>query len=125
MIPAITFVILLSKLAHKEWRFIVYVIPVFNIAAARGATWMYVPLHVRPANNEFIDQLCRTSRKKAGIFGKVCFLIVVGLICGDLLVTSIFIRSSMANYPGGEALHRLNTRYAIDPHGTLTSPLHI
>lgn len=40
--PAVLFILLLSGLGHKEWRFIVYVVPIFNIAAARGASCLYV-----------------------------------------------------------------------------------
>jgi alpha-1,6-mannosyltransferase len=40
IIPPIMFIGLISGLGHKEWRFIVYVVPLFNIAAARGARWM-------------------------------------------------------------------------------------
>lgn len=40
MFPAICFVTIISFLGHKEWRFIIYVVPVFNVAAARSAKWM-------------------------------------------------------------------------------------
>jgi alpha-1,6-mannosyltransferase len=40
MHPPVLFIGLISCLGHKEWRFIVYVVPLFNIAAARGAWWM-------------------------------------------------------------------------------------
>ena len=42
-VPALGFLVLISGLGHKEWRFVVYVVPLFNIAAARGAMWMCVP----------------------------------------------------------------------------------
>ena len=38
--PIIIFVAGFSLLGHKEWRFIVYVVPVFNLCAAVGWGWM-------------------------------------------------------------------------------------
>jgi alpha-1,6-mannosyltransferase len=35
--PAVGFVFLMSFIGHKEWRFVVYVVPMLNIAAAHGA----------------------------------------------------------------------------------------
>lgn len=40
LLPSLVFVTLMSFLSHKEWRFIVYVVPAFTVAAARGAAWM-------------------------------------------------------------------------------------
>jgi alpha-1,6-mannosyltransferase len=37
LFPSVVFVGAISALAHKEWRFVVYTVPVFNVAAARGA----------------------------------------------------------------------------------------
>ena len=38
--PVLAFVGLISCLGHKEWRFVVYVVPIVNIGAARGAKWL-------------------------------------------------------------------------------------
>ena len=43
LIPYLAFIGIINGLAHKEWRFVIYVVPAFNIAAARGAAWLYVP----------------------------------------------------------------------------------
>jgi alpha-1,6-mannosyltransferase len=34
--PCVGFIIIMSGLKHKEWRFIVYVVPAFFVAAAAG-----------------------------------------------------------------------------------------
>lgn len=39
-LPSIAFVSVISAVGHKEWRFVVYVVPVFNIAAACALTWL-------------------------------------------------------------------------------------
>jgi len=44
VVQALSFVICLSFLGHKEWRFIIYVVPLLNVAAARGARALLVPL---------------------------------------------------------------------------------
>jgi alpha-1,6-mannosyltransferase len=37
VVPSAVMVAGLSVLPHKEWRFVVYAVPVLNVAAARGA----------------------------------------------------------------------------------------
>ncbi|EGN98733.1 glycosyltransferase family 22 protein [Serpula lacrymans var. lacrymans S7.3] len=97
LIPCLAFIALISALGHKEWRFIVYAVPVFNIAAARGARWM-------------------VSRRKGRFFGRLLFLGATGIIAANLLVTVMYTRVSAANYPGGSALAVFNKRYADWEH---------
>ncbi|KAI0079622.1 hypothetical protein K474DRAFT_1639550 [Panus rudis PR-1116 ss-1] len=87
------FICMLSALGHKEWRFIVYVVPVFNAAAARGATWMI-------------------SRRKGSLFGRLSFLAVAGLLVINCAVTYLLTLTSIANYPGGAALSEFNDLFA-------------
>lgn len=44
VVHALSFVTCLSFLGHKEWRFIIYVVPLLNVAAARGARALSVSL---------------------------------------------------------------------------------
>ncbi|OCH94902.1 hypothetical protein OBBRIDRAFT_884451 [Obba rivulosa] len=97
LLPPIAFLILISGLGHKEWRFVVYVVPLFNIAAARGATWLI-------------------SRRKGTLFGRLCFLSVAGLLAGNCLATVFLTRASMANYPGGHAMAQFNEIYGTRDH---------
>ncbi|KAI3596152.1 glycosyltransferase family 22 protein [Moniliophthora roreri] len=87
--PYITFITLISALGHKEWRFIVYVVPAFNIAASRAARWM-------------------VSRRKSHIMGRLYFLGVVAAIVLNLAATALTTAASTANYPGGVALTKFN-----------------
>ncbi|KAI5119638.1 hypothetical protein M0805_009000 [Coniferiporia weirii] len=89
LVSPILFMALISCLGHKEWRFVVYTVPLFNIAAARGAYWL-------------------TRQRTRPVFGKLCSLLVVGCMAVNFLVTIITTQASMANYPGGVALTRFN-----------------
>jgi len=41
VVSAFGFVFLMSFLGHKEWRFVVYVVPMLNVAAAHGTQTLY------------------------------------------------------------------------------------
>jgi len=97
MHPAILFVCIISALAHKEWRFVVYVVPIFNVAAARGAKWL-------------------TAQRKRTTFGRLCAIVLAACLAANLLITYVMVNVSRANYPGGAALRGLNTRYANVQH---------
>ncbi|KAE9400656.1 alpha-1,6-mannosyltransferase subunit [Gymnopus androsaceus JB14] len=106
--PHIAFVALISLLAHKEWRFIIYVVPVFNIAAARAGRWML-------------------SQRKSTFLGRLLFLVFWSMILVNTGATIMGTITSMANYPGGEALMRFTESYSsskgVPVH--ISSPLHV
>ncbi|KAI1797080.1 Alg9-like mannosyltransferase family-domain-containing protein [Ganoderma leucocontextum] len=95
LLPYLAFVALISGLAHKEWRFAIYVVPAFNVAAARGATWL-------------------VSRRKSSIFGQLCFLAIIGMLVANAAATFLFAQASSANYPGGTALQTFNAQFASE-----------
>ncbi|KAF8805435.1 alpha-1,6-mannosyltransferase subunit [Phlegmacium glaucopus] len=91
------FIGLISCLGHKEWRFIVYVVPIFNVAAARGAQWM-------------------VSKRKNNIFSRIFSLAPLALIVGNLFATILLTQASMANYPGGQALAIFHQSFQHNTH---------
>ncbi|EIN10091.1 alpha-1,6-mannosyltransferase subunit [Punctularia strigosozonata HHB-11173 SS5] len=93
LLPSICFVFLISGLGHKEWRFVVYVVPPFNIAAARGARALM-------------------SLRKSAFIGRLAVLAVAGCVALNVLITVMLSRASIANYPGGEAISVFNDIYA-------------
>ncbi|KDQ52640.1 glycosyltransferase family 22 protein [Jaapia argillacea MUCL 33604] len=94
LLPPLFFISLLSFLAHKEWRFIIYVIPWFNILAARGARVLYSPPPRIPK--------------------RLSMLFLTSLISINFILTSLLTLSSISNYPGGEALRTFNEIYKAE-----------
>ena len=125
--PALLYIFLMSLLAHKEWRFVVYVVPLFNIAAAHGAQTLSVflssPLrHHTDTTLYVVGKKHSLHRRKRSIWGKLALLTVAGALALNTAATILLTRASMANYPGGSALALLNERYADSAHGKPTIP---
>lgn len=87
LMPTISFVFLYSFLPHKELRFIFYVFPILNLAAATGIVRFF--RHIAKGN---------------------CFLgvVAVGLLLSSLMFSQGFLYVSHHNYPGGHAFDRLH-----------------
>ncbi|KAA3469473.1 dol-P-Man:Man(7)GlcNAc(2)-PP-Dol alpha-1,6-mannosyltransferase isoform X1 [Gossypium australe] len=88
VLPALSFVVLYSKLPHKELRFIISSVPIFNLSAAVAASRIY------------------NNRKKS--FWKFLNLIMLGLLLISLGCTIITFMASYENYPSGHALKELH-----------------
>ncbi|KAH7342008.1 Alg9-like mannosyltransferase family-domain-containing protein [Rhizoctonia solani] len=87
--PYIIFTLLISALGHKEWRFIVYVVPMINVVAAVGA-----------------KRLLHLPSGPLSVLGR---LTVLGLVGCNIAITVLLTAISRANYPGGEALALVNS----------------
>lgn len=91
VLPVFAFVLLYSKLAHKELRFILFALPMLNLSAAVALTRIY------------------NNRRKPWwgliFLGCVCMLLV------SLSIVAVLSAASYSNYPGGKALgvlHKLD-----------------
>ncbi|XP_003741534.1 probable Dol-P-Man:Man(7)GlcNAc(2)-PP-Dol alpha-1,6-mannosyltransferase [Galendromus occidentalis] len=87
--PAVAYVLLYSLLPHKELRFIMYVFPLLNLAAARACSWVW-------------------DRRRKSIFWTMSVLIVCFHLVANLFMTQTLLFISSYNYPGGYALLRLH-----------------
>ncbi|KAI9180754.1 hypothetical protein LWI28_007848 [Acer negundo] len=88
VIPVFSFVLLYSKLPHKELRFIISSVPIFNLSAAVAASRIYM------------------NRKKS--FWKLINIILLGFLLISLGCTVITFMASYENYPSGNALKYLH-----------------
>ncbi|RXH93332.1 hypothetical protein DVH24_013908 [Malus domestica] len=88
VLPALSFVLLYSKLPHKELRFIISSVPMFNLSAAIAATRIY------------------NNRKKT--FWNLLYPMMLGLLLISLGCTVISFMASNENYPSGHALKHLH-----------------
>ncbi|KAJ7684607.1 glycosyltransferase family 22 protein [Mycena polygramma] len=94
--PGAVLVGAMSAIGHKEWRFVVYVVPVWNVIAARGMRVM-------------------VSQRKSSLLGRLMFLSACSAIVANIGATALLTTAAMRNYPGGEAMAILNTRAGPGP----------
>ncbi|GAB1609804.1 probable Dol-P-Man:Man(7)GlcNAc(2)-PP-Dol alpha-1,6-mannosyltransferase [Argonauta hians] len=87
--PAIIYIILYSFLPHKELRFIIYVFPVLNIAAAA-----------------FINKMWR-NRKKSNM-NRIFSIGIILHLMTNTAFSCCFLYLSCNNYPGGYAINELH-----------------
>jgi alpha-1,6-mannosyltransferase len=89
LLPFVTFVSVFSLLPHKEWRFIMYTIPIFTAAAGvvLSKAW------IRHGNTRMKILLA---------------LGVTGGMALSLVFSTFLLTVSQLNYPGGEALWNLH-----------------
>ncbi|KAF5195879.1 Mannosyltransferase [Thalictrum thalictroides] len=90
VLPVFLFVFLYSKLPHKELRFIIGAVPMFNLSAAVAASRLY------------------NNRKKGG--WKWLYFIMLGSLLISLGCSFIMFMASYENYPSGYALKELHQR---------------
>ncbi|KAK9369631.1 Alg9-like mannosyltransferase family-domain-containing protein [Lipomyces kononenkoae] len=91
--PYAAFVGIYSLQAHKEWRFIVYVVPVFVLAAAVGAAWI-------------------SNRIGKKVIFLATTIAVMASVAGALMISAGMLAVSSTNYPGGVAVATLHESLA-------------
>jgi alpha-1,6-mannosyltransferase len=82
---SLLFVTLISFQGHKEWRFVAYVIPVVNLAAANGASYL-------------------TAKASKSLFYKFVILGILSSTFISLALSVTWAHVSSFNYPGGFAI---------------------
>ncbi|MCJ1265472.1 dolichyl-P-Man:Man(7)GlcNAc(2)-PP-dolichol alpha-1,6-mannosyltransferase [Lobaria immixta] len=88
LIPNIAFVAFYSLQPHKEWRFIIYVIPALVAVGSAGAAWIW-------------------NRRTKTLVYRVLALCLVASSLGSFGASLVMLAVSRSNYPGAEALDQL------------------
>ncbi|KAL8736596.1 MAG: hypothetical protein Q9181_002343 [Wetmoreana brouardii] len=89
VLPNMSFVALYSLQPHKEWRFVIYIIPPLLTAASLGANWIWI------------------RRSKSSAY-RILSLALVASVMGSFLASGVMLAISTLNYPGAQALNRLH-----------------
>ncbi|KAI6656904.1 hypothetical protein LOD99_16206 [Oopsacas minuta] len=87
LFPALLFIFLFSFLPHKELRFIIYTVPLFNAAAGRAV--------------DYIQNIKETT-------GLIMRITCIGSLLISFVISICFLYVSKHNYPGGVAFSRLH-----------------
>ncbi|EKV07142.1 Alpha-1,6-mannosyltransferase subunit (Ecm39), putative [Penicillium digitatum] len=93
--PALSFVALYSFQPHKEWRFIVYIIPSLTAVAALGAAYLW------------------THRSRSVFATLAARALAVSTLVVFCLSNFVLLPASAANYPGGQALDAMHHQHSI------------
>lgn len=99
LVPCLGFVAIYSILPHKEWRFIIYVVPPLTAVASAGASWLWI-------------------RRSKNVFYRLLSLALLGSVLMSLFASTALLAVSSLNYPGGAAVMRLRDIAAND-NGTI------
>jgi alpha-1,6-mannosyltransferase len=94
LVPLLTFVALYSFLPHKEWRFIIYVIPGLTGVASAGASWIW------------------TRRSKSPIYAFLSLSLALSVL-GSFAASGALLALSSLNYPGGMAMQALHQNVSV------------
>ncbi|KGO37693.1 GPI mannosyltransferase [Penicillium expansum] len=112
LIPALSFVALYSFQPHKEWRFIVYIIPSLTAVAALGAAYLW-------------------THRSRSVFARLATrALAISTLVVFCLSNFVLLPASAANYPGGQALDAMHYQHSIlhdtDSHFDKTnSPINV
>ncbi|KAG5519160.1 hypothetical protein PMAC_002248 [Pneumocystis sp. 'macacae'] len=94
LVPSIGFAFIYSFVPHKEWRFIIYVVPSLTVVTAIGAA-----------------QICN-RRYKSLIFMIILLILIIITIMTFCLSLTMSLISSL-NYPGGFALETIHNDFDL------------
>lgn len=103
-LPILAFIVLYSKLPHKELRFIISAIPMLNLSAAVAATRIF-------------------NNRRKNIW-KWAYIAMIGSLFASLGFSITMSAASYANYPAGYALSALHNK-DIHHNASYTRVVHI
>lgn len=108
-VPAIVFVLMYSVLPHKELRFIIYVFPLLNVAAACACHRLYVcPNYTESHICSSLMFILRWINRSKSLLEAFFACIAGGHLIANVLITMFLLLISGTNYPGGVAMSRLH-----------------
>ncbi|KAI9206368.1 alpha-1,6-mannosyltransferase subunit [Polychytrium aggregatum] len=99
--PLLAFLLLYSNLPHKEWRFVIYVVPMFNAFAAVGLSDLFKGLKKGHGIPKSLKWLSRTIQRLVVVAFAALLLLL-------LVLSAVQSSISSRNYPGGYALRALH-----------------